>query len=211
MIKDELAAYTADILRRVGHGPAEVLFNGQIGEARRVVGGALRSGQQSPSFSLTNANGASVTLTERLEHGPVVLAFYRGGWCPYCNIALRALQARLPEIKALGGSLIAISPELPDHSLSTSEKLSLDFDVLSDPENGVARQFGLVYRVSDAARDQLLALGRDLVARNGSDAWELPVTATYVIAQDGLIKFDHVDADYRDRLDPVALVNALSR
>ena len=139
----------------------------------------------------------------------MVVTFYRGGWCPYCNIALRALQSHLPEIKRLGGSLIAISPELPDQSLSTREKLALGFDVLSDHENAVARQFGLVYRVSDAARQRLLALGRDLVASNGSTTWELPITATYVVNPNGFVVFAHIDADYRERLDPTFIVETL--
>jgi len=140
----------------------------------------------------------------------VIVTFYRGGWCPYCNIALRALQSRLPEIKSLGGSLIAISPEVPNQSLSTTEKLALEFDVLSDADNFVARLFGLVYRISDSARERLQAFGRDLVAHNGTDRWELPITATYVINQEGLIVFDHVEADYRERLDPETIVNAVA-
>jgi peroxiredoxin len=210
MIKDELAAYTANIIKRMGAEQAEVLFRGQIGEAGLVASNALRRGQVGPRFALPSATGAIVSLGERLAYGPVIVTFYRGGWCPYCNIALRALQARLPEIKSLGGSLIAISPEVPDQSLSTTEKLALEFDVLSDADNSVARLFGLVYRVSDAARERLQALGRDLVAHNGTDRWELPITATYVINQEGLIVFDHVEADYRERLDPATIVNAVA-
>jgi peroxiredoxin len=210
MIKDELAAYTANIIKRVGAEQAEVLFRGQIGEAGLVASNALRRGHVAPRFALPSATGAIVSLGERLAYGSVIVTFYRGGWCPYCNIALRALQSRLPEIKSIGGSLIAMSPEIPDQSLSITEKLALEFDVLSDADNSVARLFGLVYRVSDAARERLRAFGRDLVAHNGTDSWELPITATYVINQEGLIVFDHVDADYRERLDPAAIVNAVA-
>jgi peroxiredoxin len=210
MIKDELAAYTANIIKRVGAEQAEVLFRGQIGEAGLVASNALRRGHVAPRFALPSATGAIVSLGERLAYGPVIVTFYRGGWCPYCNIALRALQSRLPEIKSLGGSLIAISPEVPNQSLSTTEKLALEFDVLSDADNFVARLFGLVYRISDAARERLQAFGRDLVAHNGTDRWELPITATYVINQAGLIVFDHVEADYRERLDPATIVNAVA-
>jgi peroxiredoxin len=210
VIKDELAAYTANIIKRVGAEQADVLFRGQIGEAGRVAGKALRRGQVSPRFALPSATGAIVSLEERLSYGPIIVTFYRGGWCPYCNIALRALQSRLPEIKSLGGSLIAISPEVPDQSLSTTEKPAPEFDVLSDSDKSVARLFGLVYRNSDAVRERLQAFGRDLVAHNGTDRWELPITATYVINQEGLIVFDHVDADYRERLDPATIVNAVA-
>lgn len=209
MIKDELEAYTADLIGRVGVDSAAVLFDGQIGAANRVVGAALRKGQQAPAFELPDAQGKLVELRNLLDRGPVIVTFYRGGWCPYCNIALRALQSHLPQIKQCGATLVAISPELPDHSLSTQEKLALAFDVLSDRDNEVARRFGLVYRVSEAARVRLIALGRDLVAHNGAPSWELPMTATYLIDQHGIIVFDHVDADYRNRLEPALIIEAL--
>jgi peroxiredoxin len=210
-LKEELAAYTSNLIARTGADAAAILFEGQIGAARMIVGSALRKDQQAPEFELPDANGKPVALGGRLKNGPVVLTFYRGGWCPYCNIALRALKLCLPEIQRHGGSLIAISPELPDQSLNTQEKLQLGFDVLSDQGNIVARRFGLVYRVADAAQERLLALGRDLVAHNGSPTWELPITATYVINPNGMIVFDHVDADYRNRLDPAVIVEVLKR
>jgi peroxiredoxin len=209
MIKNELDAHTSKVVARLGADAAAILFDGQIGQARIIVNGALAKGQQAPSFELPDADGKLVTLASRLKKGPVVVTFYRGGWCPYCNIALRALQSHLPEIKRHGGSLVAISPEIPDQSLSTREKLELGFDVLSDRDNIVARRFGLVYRVSDAARQRLLELGRDLVAHNASQTWELPITATYVINPNGFVVFAHVDADYRDRVDPTLIVETL--
>ena len=155
-IKEELDAYTANLVARMGANAAAILFDGQIGEARTIVNGARGKGQQAPSFELPDADGKLITLASRLKQGPVVVTFYRGGWCPYCNIALRALQSHLREIKRYGGSLVAISPERPDQSLNTREKLELGFDVLSDHDNIVARRFGLVYHVSDAARERLL-------------------------------------------------------
>lgn len=210
-IHEELAAHTSNLLTRIGAEALAILIDGQVGEARIIAEGALPKGQRVPEFELPDADGKLVTLASRLERGPVVLTFYRGGWCPYCNIALRALQSCLPEIKQHGGSLIAVSPELPDQSLSTREKLKLGFDVLSDRDNVVARQFGLVYRVSDAARQRLLGLGRNLVAHNGNESWELPITGTYVINPNRVIEFAHIDADYRSRLDPALLVNILRR
>jgi peroxiredoxin len=210
-IQEDLAAHTSKLLARIGAEAAAVLYEGQIGEARMVAHSALVKGQKAPPFELPDADGTQVTLSTRLKRGPVVVTFYRGGWCPYCNIALRALQSRLPEIKRLGGNLIAISPELPDQSLNTRQKLELGFDVLSDQGNVVARRFGLVYRVSEAARERLLALGRDLVAHNGNETWELPITATYVIDPNAIIIFDHVDADYRNRLDPDLIIDVLRR
>ncbi len=171
--------------------------------------GAPAQDQIAPAFRLPSADGELVALEDRLKNEPAVVTFYRGGWCPYCNIALRGLQSHLPEIMKLGASLIAISPELPDQTCNTREKLALEFDVLSDRDSVVARRYGLVHRVADAARQRLLALGRDLVRHNGSDAWELPVTATYIINQRGMVKFAHVAADYRSRLDPSLIVKVL--
>lgn len=207
---EELAAYSSDLIGRIGIEAATQLFEGQIGEARLILGSALRTGQGAPEFALPDACGNVVPLSSLFDRGPVVLTFYRGSWCPYCNIALRVFQSRLGEIRQRGADLVAISPERPDLSLTLKEKAELGFTVLSDADNLVARRFGLVYRVSDAARSRLLTLGRDLVARNGNASWELPVTATYVIDQDGMITFAHVDADYRNRLDPAAVIDALS-
>ena len=208
---EDLAAYTTNLVERIGPEAAESLFEGQIGEARLIMDHALRKGQRAPEFALPDAMGERVSLYTLLESRPVVLTFYRGGWCPYCNIALRALQSHLPQIKQCGADLVAISPERPDESLSTQEKMSLAFRVLSDHDNEAARRFGLVYRVSDAARTRLLALGRNLVEHNATDRWELPMTATYIIGRGGIITFDHLDADYRNRLDPATLLAALHR
>jgi peroxiredoxin len=211
MIKDELTAHTSRLIDRLGAEGAAELFEGQIGEARDVLNAALRTGQRAPHFELPDSNGHKVALRNLLEKGPVIVTFYRGGWCPYCNIALRAIQSQLAQIKALGAELVAISPELPNQSLTTQEKLDLGFTVLSDQENVVARSFGLVYRVSEAGRVRLLALGRDLVAHNGTQSWELPITATYIIDPRSIVIFDHVDADYRERLDPAILLDVLEK
>jgi peroxiredoxin len=123
---------------------------------------------------------------------------------------LRAYQRVLDEIGALGGSLVAVSPQLPDDSLSTVEKNELRFEVLSDVRNDVARRFGLVFRL-----DEVLIpiykerFGIDLPARNGDDSWELPVPGTFVIARDGLIRLAHADPDYTRRLEPTAILEAL--
>ena len=117
------------------------------------------------------------------KHGPVVVTFYRGGWCPYCNIQLRAYQAVQPQMVALGARLVAISPQLPDRSLSTAETNELTFDVLSDVGNGVARSFGLVYALPEELREALRSNNKALPGINGDESWELPVPATYVIAR----------------------------
>jgi peroxiredoxin len=138
--------------------------------------------------------------------GPAVVTFYRGGWCPYCNIQLRAYQRALPEIAALGGQIIAISPQLPDGSLSVVEKNALEFDVLSDVGNVVGRSFGLVYALPEELRAAMRLNDKALPAINGDESWELPLPATFVIAQDRRVARAYIDIDYRHRLAPEDIV-----
>ncbi|WP_291216370.1 peroxiredoxin-like family protein [Hydrogenophaga sp.] len=170
---------------------------------------ALRKGDKAPDFALPDAKGGVVSLSSALVVGPAVVTFYRGGWCPYCNLQLRAYQALLPELAPLGVSLLAISPQLPDGSLSTAERESLTFSVLSDKGNAVARQFGLVYPLPQELRDALRSANKALPGINGDDSWELPVPATYVIAQDQRISLAFIDIDYRKRLAPQQLLDAV--
>ena len=138
-----------------------------------------------------------------------LLTFYRGGWCPYCNIQLRAYQAILPEMAALGARLVAISPQLPDGSLTTAQTNALTFDILSDAGNSVARRFGLVYALPEDLREALRSNNKALPAINGDGSWELPVPATYVIAPDGRIVLAGIEVDYRKRLEPDAILAAV--
>jgi len=169
----------------------------------------LGVGAPAPDFSLPDATGALVTLSKLLAEGPVVLAFYRGGWCPYCNIELRSLQARLPEIAAAGGRLVAISPQTPDNSLTTAEKLDLSFPVLSDVGNVVARSYGLVFSLADDLRPVYGGWGLDLPAANGDDSFELPLPATFVLGADGTVAWRFADADYTKRGEPDEVIDAL--
>ena len=168
-----------------------------------------KPGDLTPEFSLPGVRGETISLLEALASGPVVLSFYRGAWCPYCNIQLAAYEHALPAIAEAGGSLIAISPQKPDGSLSMTEKNSLTFDVLSDTGNVVARKFGLVYTLPDDLKAAYSSFGVDLTAINGDDSWELPIPATFVIGRNGRVQLVHAEADYRKRLAPEAIVAAL--
>ncbi|MCL4104573.1 UNVERIFIED_CONTAM: hypothetical protein GTU68_004527 [Idotea baltica] len=164
-----------------------------------------------PDFTLSNATGKSVTLSEQLKSGPVVLTWYRGGWCPYCNIQLGAYQAVLPEIKELDGTLIALTPELPDRTLSTKEKNSLEFEVLSDVNQKVANDYGLVFNLTPDVTEYYRQ-AFDLNAFNGKEAAadELPLAATYVIDTDGKIAYSFLSANYKKRAEPVDILEALA-
>jgi len=170
---------------------------------------AKKTGNRAPDFALKNAAGKEVRLSELLAKGPVVITWYRGGWCPYCNLALAALQEKLPEIQQLGATLVALTPELPEHAEDTTKKGALAFEVLSDVGNRVAREYGVVFKMTPEVATAMRA-GAKTNVRNGDESDELPLGAAYVIAQDGEIAYAFLDADYRQRAEPARLVDALS-
>jgi peroxiredoxin len=144
-LKEHLAEYQAGWYKRV---PAErqAIMERHIDQLRGSIGRTmLKVGDRAPAIVLENANGATVGVDALLKKGPVIVAFYRGGWCPFCKLELKAYQEILPEIVAAGASLVAISPERPDDTVSTAEKNALTFEVLSDVGQKVGRAFGLVY------------------------------------------------------------------
>lgn len=169
---------------------------------------ALKAGEFAPDFTLPDAGGKAVQLSARLRDGPVVLKFYRGGWCPYCNLELRAYQQALPGLLSLGAQLIAVSPEAPDNSLSTMEKNSLAFPVLSDAGGKVAELYRLAFQLSEELKAIYQSRGRDLAKWNGG-SWTLPAPGTFVIGKDRRIALSHVDADYRSRLEPASAIAAV--
>ena len=156
-----------DRIRAYEQGIEEVRKSG-------VIDKALKVGDRAPDFELPDASGKKVKLSELIARGPVVVTWYRGGWCPYCNIALRGFHKSLPEIRAAGASLVAISPETPDNSLSTAEKNHLDFEVLSDRGNKVAHTYGVAYKVPNVIAEQFK--GRlDLAKHNGDESGSCPL------------------------------------
>jgi peroxiredoxin len=147
------------------NSPIEAQFKiGQMIEELQKSGTASgkQPGEKAVDFKLTNALGREVTLFEELAKGPVVLVFYRGGWCPFCNMQLKAYQQILPEIQAIGAQLIAISPQKPDHSLSLQEKEGLEFQVLSDPNGLVTAKYNLLFDVPPGVREVMEGIGLDL-------------------------------------------------
>ncbi len=171
---------------------------------------ALKQGAQAPDFILPDARGNAVRLSHLLAQGPVVMTFYRGQWCPYCHLALRAYQQALPHMQARGASLVAISPQTPDHSRVLAEKLELTFALLSDMGNQVARQFGLVFTIDEAVRAAHKQVGANLPRFNGTDAWELPMAGTFLVDQLGTVRLAFVHADFTRRLDPSVVIAHLN-
>lgn len=168
---------------------------------------AVQAGQKAPDFTLKNAKGADVTLSTLLKDGPVVLTWYRGGWCPYCNLTLAALQKALPDIKATGAQLVALTPELPDKSLTTAEKNSLKFQVLTDLNNEIAKRYNVAFELTPEVAKRYKQ-HFDLVEYNGAEAGDttLPLAATYIIDRTGMVRYAFLDADYRKRAEPADIV-----
>lgn len=197
------ARTSVEALKVMDLATAEVVASG-------IANSSIGVGLKAPDFSLPNADGTIVSLSSLLAGGPVVLAFYRGGWCPYCSIELRALQDKLVEITAAGATLVAISPQTPDSSLSTSEKLQLAFPVLSDESNHVAESFGLTFTVPEALRQVYSEKGIDLPSANGDNTFRLPIPATYVIRTDGTVAWRFADPDYTLRAEPDDILAVLA-
>jgi peroxiredoxin len=166
-------------------------------------------GDTAPAFTLPDQLGREISSAELYAKGPLVISFYRGSWCPYCSLELHALQRYLPKIEALGASLVAISPQLPDESMSTAEKYELSFTVLSDVGNVIARKYGLVFTLSETIRPVYSKFGIDLPKFNGTDSFELPVPGTFIVDQHGRICAEHVSADYKQRMEPEDILFAL--
>ncbi|KAI1829142.1 hypothetical protein DTO027I6_9941 [Penicillium roqueforti] len=160
----------------------------------------IKPSQKFPEFCLPDHVGRVVSSTEILSKGPLLLTFYRGGWCPYCNFALHELQCHLDRIRENGVTLVAISPELPDQSLSVLEKSQLDFSVLSDVGNNYARQLGIVFSQPKSLRPIFEKLGYDLTTRNGDDSFEVPIPATLLIDCDGIVRKTFIEPDYTKRI-----------
>ena len=177
---------------------------------RNLEARALKKGEILPSFELTDALGEKRSSDQLLKSGPMVISFYRGGWCPYCHLELRALQKVLPEIKANNATLLAIFPELPNNSLTTQEQYELEFPVLSDLDNLVAKKFSLIFELDN----KLVPLFKenfnwDLAAINGTEEVELPIPATYVVDREGVIQFAFVQSDYTQRAEPERILEVL--
>ena len=209
-LASQLAAYKAGF---IGRAPAArvAMMEGATAQLKKsgIETNAKKVGDRLPYLSLPDAQGKLLSIDRLLDAGPVVIVFYRGGWCPYCNLALRAWQSQLEELKQLGASLVAISAQTPDNSLTTAEKNELAYPVLSDSELTAARAFQIAFTLPDELADLYGKVGNNLPVLNGNGQWVLPVPATFVIDQQGIIQYAHVEADYRERAEPAEVMTAV--
>lgn len=179
--------------------------------ASGAAGRALKAGDRAPDFTLEAPDGTPVSSAALLARGSLVVSFYRGVWCPYCNMELQALQAALPEFEAAGASLVAISPQTRANSRKSVRENALDFPILSDTHNDVAAAFGLRFALPDYLVDLYKALGNQLPSFNGDDSWTLPMPGRFVIGSDGIIAYAEVNPDYTRRPEPSDMLPAIRR
>ena len=179
----------------------------ESGQAQR----AKKAGDKAPEFTLKDPEGNPVSSRDLLAKGPLVVSFYRGVWCPYCNFEMQALQAQLADITARGASLIAISPQTMANSRKSQRDNKLAFPILSDVKSEVANAFGIRFALPDYLAETYKGFGNDLAVVNDDPAWVLPMPARYVIGTDGIIAYSEVNPDYTQRPDPSELLPVLDR
>ena len=211
-LQDKLDAIGASF---AGRAPPHIIASMKRATADLVATGqasrALQVGDRAPDFTLPGPDGNDVSSRDLLARGPLVITFYRGVWCPYCNAELQALQDALPEITALRGSLVAISPESAANSRKAIRQNELSFPILTDKGNEVAAAVGLRFRLPDELIAIYKGFGNDLAVVNGEPSWTLPMPGRFVVAPDGVIAYAEVNPDYTRRPDPADMMDALRK
>lgn len=195
---------TTDQLDAMSRATAELIASGQ---AQR----ALKAGERAPDFVLNDPDGQPVSSRDLLAKGPLVISFYRGVWCPYCNLELQALQDAVSAIRAKGANLIAISPQTPPNSRRSQRDNKLEFPILSDVKSEVAKAFGIRFALPDYLVEVYKGFKNDLPVINDDPSWVLPMPARYVIGRDGTIAYAEINPDYTQRPDPSELLPVLDR
>jgi peroxiredoxin len=216
-LQDHLDAFKADfeggklafkpapeVLDIMHRATAELIASGQAFNAKKA-------GDKAPEFTLKDPDGHAVSSTELLAKGPLVISFYRGVWCPYCNLELQALQSASPQIEARGANVVAISPQTASNSRKSQRDNKLTFPILSDEKSRVAAAFGLRFSLPDYLVELYKGFKNDLPAFNDDPAWVLPMPARYVIGADGIIAYAEVNPDYTQRPDPSELIPVLDK
>jgi peroxiredoxin len=211
-LQEKLDAFT-DKLIQSGRFPPAVLETLHKSTEELIASGqadrAVKAGETAPEFVLPDPDGNPVSSRQLLAKGSLVVTFYRGVWCPYCNLDLQALEAARGEIESRGASLVALSMQSAANSRKSQRDNHLGFPVLVDFKGAVADRFGLRFKLSDQLAEIYKQFGNDLAQINGEPSWTLPMPARYVIDRDGVVAYAEVNPDYTKRPDPSELLPVL--
>lgn len=209
-LREQLEAMSAGSAKRIPEDALAVMRKAaEELDGQGIGDNALSVGDRFPEVELQKSDGAVVTFSSLLGHGPVLVNFYRGGWCPYCNLELKAYQGELETIRSLGAELVAISPETPDRAEATAAKNEISYPVLTDPQNRLAEALGIVFTLPPELEKLYEMFGNNLPDAHDEAGWRLPIPATYVVGEDGLIVYAHIARDYRTRAEPDEAIAAL--
>jgi peroxiredoxin len=210
-LQDKLDAFKAHFETKVATPEVVEIFHRTMAEliATGQAERALKVGDLAPTFRLVNAEGELVSSQQMLEQGPLVVTFYRGVWCPYCNIDLQAIEETAEAIRALGAQLVAVSMQTPENSLRSQRQNKLSYPILTDAGGKTADAFGIRWRLQDELIDVHKGFNIDLAVINGEPSWTLPMPARYIIGRDGKIAYAEVSPDYTKRPDPGELLPVL--
>ncbi len=213
-LQDRLDAFKANFKAKAGKPPeiqlimaratAELAASGQAGHA-------IKAGDRAPQFTLKDQNANDVSSADLLTQGPLVVTFYRGGWCPYGNLELQAINEVLPRIRTHNANVVAISPQTPVNHRKSVRENRLSFPVLSDVRGEISAAFGLRFRLPEYLVDLYELLGNNLPSFNNDASWTLPMRARYVIGQDGIVLYSEVNPDYTRRPDPSDMFPVLEK
>jgi len=200
----------ADEVRRLSPGFADIVDRMVARLAANGVGlAAPKPGEPMPDFMLPDGDGHLVSLSGLQQSGPVVVSFNRGHWCPYCQLNVDALAKAVPEIKALGAQVVAISPETRRYANELRDYAKAPFPILTDMDGGYALEANLLFWVGEEKRDAMKAGGFDIEPYQGNQTWMLPIPATFIVGQDGMVRSRFIDPDYRHRMEIDDLLAAL--
>jgi peroxiredoxin len=216
-LQDKLDAFKADF--KAGkppfNAPPEIHPIMERATAELIASGqatrAIKAGERAPQFQLKDQNGNEISSADLLAKGPLVVTFYRGVWCPYCNLELQAINEIIPKIEALGANVVAISPQTSVNSRKSVRDNQLRFPVLSDVQNRTAAAFGLRFELPDYLVELYKKLRNDLPAFNGDPSWTLPMPARYVIGENGVVMYSEINPDYTHRPDPSDMLPVLEK
>lgn len=212
-LAQEIKKFNEEFLPQIPVEVQTVMFNATKElKDKNISKNALKIGDIAKEFNLPNAVGKEVSLYKAIEQNDyVIITFYRGQWCPYCNMELHALQGINEELAKLNTTIIAISPETPDLSLSMQEKHNLEFEVLSDAHNKIAKEYGLVFSLNEELKPIYKKFDIDIEAANRDNSYELPMPATYILNKNKEIIFAFVDEDYTKRCEPQDILDAINK